>query len=57
MGERKLVKETTTRAFTGKKPPVGLFKGMEKEMEDYAKTARARAVERMSEGRRGKERK
>ena len=57
MGERKLVKETTTRAFTGEKPPVERFKEMEKEMDTYAQTARARAVERMREGRRGKDRK
>ena len=57
MGERKLVKETTTRAYAGEKPPVGRFEEMEKEMDAYAQTARARAVERMSEGRRGKDRK
>ena len=55
--ERKLVGEATTRAFTGGKPPVGDFEEMEKEMDTYAEKARARAVERMRQGRRGKERK
>jgi hypothetical protein len=57
MGERKLVKETTTRAYAGNKPPVKDFEDMEKEMDAFAKTARARAVERTLEGRRGKDRK
>ena len=55
MGERKLVKETTTRAFVGPKPPVGRFKEMEKEMDAFAQNALAKA--KASEGRRGKDRK
>ena len=57
MGERKLVKETTTHAYTGPKPTVEQFKKGDEEMLDYAQKARARAVERMREGRRGKDRK
>ena len=55
MGERKLVKETTTRAYTGPKPPVGRFKEMEKEMDAFAQNARAKV--KAGAGRRGKERK
>ena len=55
MGERKLVKETTTRAYTGEKPSVEDFKEMEKEMDTYARNALAKA--KASEGRRGKDRK
>ena len=55
MGERKLVKETITRAYAGDKPPVKDFEDMEKEMDAFAKAALAKA--KASEGRRGKDRK
>ena len=57
MGKRKLVGETTTHVFAGPKPTVRQIKKGDEKMLDYAEEARARAVERMLEGRRGKGRK
>jgi hypothetical protein len=37
------LRETTTRAYTGKKPTKKQFKAMEDEMDNFAKRARERA--------------
>ena len=53
MAERKLVRETTTRAYTGSKQTPTQTKGQETKMDNFAREARTLAGNR----RRGKERK
>tara|TARA_R110000787_G_scaffold20369_2_gene60620 strand:- start:952 stop:1176 length:225 start_codon:yes stop_codon:yes gene_type:complete len=49
MGERKLVKERTTRAYTGTRPSEKQWEKVETGMDDFAAAARRRALARRAE--------